>query len=376
MKKLVIVSADEIILYQPTILNLYSFLGSHFDVSIITFEPEYLGKARDESKNIIYIQPGKFKKTFFRTTDLLVNAITKRVHKYLFSFPRRSSFFRKYKAKMLADTVAGYKDCIFIAVDLMPLYVVQKQAGATHFLSLEIMPGDPYLAKIRTELISSVVIQSRERYQVLFNDKIIPTFFIQNAPMLSYKAIADGRREGLVWAGTVVKEFGVLSCFDFIDSYPQYSLVCKGAVEKKTKLIIEKKYQALLLSKKVILDSTYLAAGKFTKYLSAFRIGFCFYSWELIRSNINYETAPSGKLFMYLAAGVPVIAADISAFKFIEEFGAGVLVADYLPATIQKAVEKIEANHQHYSQNCYRAFEENCFDKNAISFRDFLLKDD
>lgn len=373
MKKLVIVSSDDIILYQPTILNLYSFLGSHFDVAIITFEPEYLGKAKVEEKNILYIQPGKFQKYFLRTLDLLINAILKRIDKYFLHFPRRCAFFRKYKAKLLADVVHNFKDCIFIAVDLMPLYVVQKKIGAAHFLSLEIIPGDPYLKKIKSEQILSVIIQSENRYHYLFNDSVINTFYIQNAPMLKYKVINHDQRKGFIWAGTVVKDFGVLSCFDFIATYSQDNLICKGAIENKTKAIIEKKYSDLILSKKVILDTTYLSVDEFIKYLSVFRIGFCFYSWKLIKNNINYETAPSGKLFMYLAAGVPVIASNISAFKFIEDFEAGVLVNDYCSATINNAVAKINSDYSRYSENCYKAFEENCFDKNAISFRNFLI---
>ena len=374
-KKLFIVSADEIILYQPTLLNLYSFLEETFDVTIISFEPQYLGKAKEEQKNVVYIKFNSFQKGFFRICDLGFNAIAKRVNKYLFPFKRRSWCVRNYRARLLAQELKRTDGGIYIAVDAMPLYVVQQGKGSTHFLSLEIIPGDRYMKMIKLDKIFSVVIQNTARYQYLFGDAQMPTFFIQNAPMLNSQVINKGLRKDLLWAGTVVKEFGVLNCFDLIAAYPQFNLVCKGAVEEKTGAIIENKYAALISSGKVKLDSAYLPAADFVRYLSGFRIGLCFYDWELIRTNFNYATAPSGKLFMYLAAGVPVIACNISSFKFIEEGGAGVLIDDYAPATIAAAIEKIEADFENYSANAYRAFEANCFDMHATGLLDQLLKE-
>ncbi len=76
---------------------------------------------------------------------------------------------------------------------------------------------------------------------------------------------------------------------------------------------------------------------------------------------------------MYLAAGVPVIACNIPGFKFIEEYKAGVLINDYTPASIHKAVIEIENNYQSFQQNAYRAFEDMNFEKEAIKFKEYLL---
>lgn len=375
-KKIVIVSSDDIILYQPTILNLYGLLIQNFDVTIISFEPEYLGKAKDEEKNIIYIKPNAFKKKLNRVPELLFNAVAKRIDKHLFRFNYRLSFTRAYKEKLLRKQLKNISAAIFIAVDPMPLYAVQEVKGAAHFLSLEIIPRDRYWKKIDYSLILSVVIQNKMRYEYLFGTRAYPVFYIQNAPMLKDKVINTGTRKDLLWAGTIVENFAVLDCFEFIKAYPQYSLQCKGGVEQKTKLIIENKYADLLATKKVIINSSYLPADIFVQYLSGFKTGFCFYSHALIKSNFNYETAPSGKLFMYLAAGVPVVASNISGFAFIEEFGAGVLIDDYKPLTIFNALKKIEADYKTYSTNAYKTFDENCFDKNAFTYQGFLLEDD
>ncbi len=375
-KKLLIVSSDDIILYQPTILNLYNFLEEVFDVTILTFEPEYLGKAREEEKKIIYIKPVPFTKRLYRIPELLLNAVAKRVDRHLVRFSYRVSFTRIYKEKLLRKILAKLNADIFIAVDPMPLYAVQQVKGRSHFLSLEIIPGDFYWKKIKDELIASVIVQNKMRFEFLFGRKKLPVFYIQNSPMLKDKVVNTGLRNDLLWAGTVVQSFAVLNCFEFIKAYPQYNLQCKGGVEQKTKLVIEKKYADLLQQKKVIINSSYLPASLFVQYLSGFKIGFCFYSHLLIKSNFNYETAPSGKLFMYLAAGVPVIASNISGFAFIKEYGAGILVNDYLPDTLFKAVQEIENNYYTFSAGAYRAFDENCFDKNAFAYRSFLQEEE
>ncbi|WP_315824123.1 hypothetical protein [Paraflavitalea speifideaquila] len=48
MEKVLIVSSDDFILYQPTILNLYDFLQKDFEVTIISFEPNFLGKKKTQ----------------------------------------------------------------------------------------------------------------------------------------------------------------------------------------------------------------------------------------------------------------------------------------------------------------------------------------
>ncbi len=136
--------------------------------------------------------------------------------------------------------------------------------------------------------------------------------------------------------------------------------------------LIHEKYEHLISQKRLVINQEYLKAEQFLDFIATFKIGFCFYSWELINEHFNYESAPSGKLFMYMAAGVPVIASNISAFKIIEEYGAGVLVDDYKPETILQAVKKIENNFDKYSQACYVIASKYSFDKTVKPYIDFL----
>ena len=185
-----------------------------------------------------------------------------------------------------------------------------------------------------------------------------------------------GRREGLIWAGTITKIFSVFECINFIKAFPEFSLVLKGAIPLYTKNEIEMNYKELITSGRIVIDSEYLSAPEYIKYVSNFRIGFCFYDWNLIKNDFNYQTAPSGKLFVYLSAGLPVIVCNIPGFKFIEDYQAGILINDYKPETILNAIKIIEANYSLYQNNCYRAFNDFCFNKNVEAFKLFLLMDD
>jgi glycosyltransferase involved in cell wall biosynthesis len=375
MKKLLIVSSDDIILYQPTILNLYDYLENDFSIIIISFEPEFLGKVKNVTRNIIYIHIPGMAKFFYKKIDLISNALLKRVDKHLFRISFRLSLLRRYKCKLLVSELKKHQADKVIAVDIMPLFAVQHLFRRSDFLSLEIIPGDPYVKKINLLKIGAVIIQNKERYEYIFGRATLKTFYIQNAPFCSQGFQYNGPRQDLVWGGSIVKNFGVLHCIEFITKYPEFNLTLKGASEKKTLRIIQSEFKSLLLSGKLVINENYLSVNELVEYLSKFKIGFCFYDWKLINNNINYQTAPSGKLFMYLAAGLPVIACNIPGFKFIKEKNAGILIDDYNPSSILKAIKLIEENYSVFSENSINLFREMCFDQGAKHYRNYLLSD-
>ena len=376
MKEILIVSADDILLYQPTILNLYDYLKDYFNVRIISFEPKFLGKKKDISRNIIYLSTGKLINRILRLADLIVNAPLKRVDKFIFPIKFRAQFVRNYKYRILLCELKKHKPEHVIAVDFMPLYAAQKVFGKANLLSLEILPYDPFRKLIDEKKIASLIIQNEERAEYLFSGIDFKIFYLQNAPLCSSQYFNAGRREGLIWAGTITKIFSVFECINFIKAFPEFSLVLKGAIPLYTKNEIEMNYKELITSGRIVIDSEYLSAPEYIKYVSNFRIGFCFYDWNLIKNDFNYQTAPSGKLFVYLSAGLPVIVCNIPGFKFIEDYQAGILINDYKPETILNAIKIIEANYSLYQNNCYRAFNDFCFNKNVEAFKLFLLMDD
>ncbi|MEQ1676098.1 MAG: hypothetical protein ABL876_05340 [Chitinophagaceae bacterium] len=372
MKEVLIVSADDILLYQPTLLNLYDYLSDTFAVRIISFEPEFLGTQKEESRNIIYLSTTKWKKRILRYAELIINAPLKRIDKYLFKLPFRVQYVRNYKFHLLCKELKKHHPDQVISVDFMPLVAVQKILGNAHLLSLEILSYDPYVKRAEVPKIKSLLIQNELRLNYLFPKEKPRVFYIQNSPSCANSHFNNGEREGLVWGGTIAKMFGVFHCIEFIKTNPQFSLVLKGGAPANVLDEIRSAYGDLIDSSKLVINTQYLSAFEYIKFLSGFRIGFCFYEWNIIRDNINYQTAPSGKLFMYLAAGLPVVACKIPGFQFVEEYGAGVLINDYKPETIAAAIKVIEADYSSFQQNCYKAFSDFCFEKNAVALKSFL----
>lgn len=372
-KKLLIVTSNDILVYQPTILNLYDYLSRHYDVTIISFEPEFIGKKKDFSRNVRYIKIPYLKRLLIQNFDFAVYLLVKFIKLFYSKIRFSYTYFQRVQFVYLKQALSKCSADEIIAVDMAALYACQLTYGKCEFLSLEIYDFDPYMEKMKIELINSVAIQNKMRYQFLFNGANLNTFYIPNAPVFEGE-IQVAERKNLVWAGSILKRFAVFDCVDFIKKYPEYRLVLKGGAERKTLKELQNKYQDLILLGRIQIDHDYLTIQEFIKYLSEFRIGFCFYSWELIKSSINYQTAPSGKLFMYLAAGVPVIACNIPGFKFVEEFNAGILIDDYSPETILKAINKIEENYLKYQSGCFQAAKEFSFDKTVSPFINYLLQ--
>lgn len=371
---LLIVTLNDYIVYQPTILNLYDVLTEEYEVTIISFEPQFISKQRDEIRNIIYLKPNVFLKEVLNKTDLILGKLTKFLKKILPGINYHYLYYNFQLPKVLERELVKHKPDVVIAVDVPALVVSQGIFGKVHFLSLEIDNKDPFFKKIKKDLISSVFIQSSSRFQYLFQQADIPCFLVQNSPVSRFPRKAAEARSGLVWAGTILDRFGVYDCVEFIKKYEGYKLVLKGGAEKNTLQYIQTYYQDLMANGRLEIDRAYLPEKEFIGYLSSFRIGFCFYSWALIESSVNYQTAPSGKLFMYMAAGVPVVACRIPGFQFVEDFGAGILIDNYQPETIKKAIERIEADYKSFSDACYEVTDHFDFRKNVIPYVEYLRK--
>jgi hypothetical protein len=375
-KKILIITSNDYLAYQPSILNLYDHLVPFFEATIVSFEPEFIGRQKAEGRQILYLRVPFLLKWVVQKFDFGVQILFKMLRAFFPSLSHDFLFYNRLELFYLKINLRNLDADEFLAVDLPVLYICQKVFGKSHFLSLEIRSKEPFLRKIRTELIQSVLIQNKERYDFLFPERKPKVFFIQNSPVFREDMITHYERKDLIWAGSILKRFAVFDCIKFIQVHQEYKLILRGGAEAKILKHIHNNYGDLLSSGNIVLHKEYLELGDFIDYLSHFRIGFCFYSWDIINTNINYQTAPSGKLFMYLAAGVPVIACDIPGFKFVKEFGAGVLINDYEPNTIYRAVKEIEGGYQKYQSACYEAAKFFSFDKRVKPFIEFILKEE
>lgn len=372
-KKLLIVTINDYIVYQPTILNLYDALISDFDVTVISFEPQYLSDKKDEKRDIIYLKPKFVWRELFQKTDFILSKFLKLVKPVFPKLVYHYSYYNYYLPRILKNKLSSFSPDVVIAVDIPALFICQKVFGAVDFLSLEIDRATPLFKKVDFDKIRSVFIQTPIRYKYLFNGREMKTFYVQNAPVFEESYMTNYNRKDFVWAGTLLERFGIMSCLNFFRHFPEYRIVLKGGADKRTKERIHQQYGELITTDRIHIDQDYLPAGRFIDFLSTFRIGFCFYSWELIEQSFNYQTAPSGKLFMYLAAGTPVIACNIPGFSFVQDFGAGILIDDYKPETIHAAVVQIESNYEQYSENCYKAARHFSFDEAVKPYVQYLI---
>ena len=371
-KKILIATLNDYIVYQPTILNLYDELVHDFDVEIISFEPSFISTDKDSSRNIRYIRVPNIIKEISNKIDFIMNKLSGIIRKIIPAYKYKYIYYNRALPAALKSALRKSSADHVIAVDIPALYVCQQVFGNVHFLSLEIDRSNPFLGKIDTQAIRSVVIQNQVRLDHLLPGYRGPSFFIQNAPVFEQPMKPVSDRKDFIWAGTLLERFGVIECINFFKAYPQYRLELKGGAEKRTLQRINDDYADLVNKKIIHINREYLPGTAFLEYLSKFRIGFCFYSWQLINTDFNYRTAPSGKLFMYMAAGVPVIACNIPGFAFVEEFQAGVLIDNYEPATILDAVNRIESSYSMYVEGCYKVARHFDFRASAKPYLEFL----
>ena len=128
-------------------------------------------------------------------------------------------------------------------------------------------------------------------------------------------------------------------------------------------------------SKELLSIITILEQDEIVEYLSQFYLGFCFYDLSCTNATtrFNFVSVPSGKLFNYYAAGVPVIGCDLLGLKSAKEFQAGVLLEHISAENITRAMKTIDEEYDFYHQNCYKAAEHFDFDRALQPFKAYLI---
>jgi glycosyltransferase involved in cell wall biosynthesis len=264
-----------------------------------------------------------------------------------------------------------------IVVDFESLWMAQIfNLKHIHFLSLEI--GDNSFEKlVNKKEIKSVLIQRQDRYDYVFGKIKHQTFIVQNTPIFKDIKIPENRdKKKFLFAGTAMSKHGIHFALNFIARQTDCTLYIKGKMIPETYRHILAHYNELYFEGRLILDESYTPEEDITDFIKNFRIGFCFYDMRYPESNnFNYTTAPSGKLFKYFAAGVPVIASDLPGLSYVSEYQAGVLISDYSSKSIKTAIDQIEENYDFYVQNCLKAAQDFSFDKHIQPFVDFLLNE-
>jgi hypothetical protein len=374
MKKVLIVFTDVHLAYSPSTLNLYDSLANDFDVTILSFEPgsDY-SVQRTENRKVKYIiwhdENNKQPQSLFkRIKDEIIITID---HK----LKRLSNPSLSVNANSLITEIKKFNGEM-IAVDFFALWCIQQAGKSAHLLSLEIHDQDIYRQNCEISNIKSVIIQSKARYEYLFKGKDLNYFIVQNAPKYIDTKINIEMRSPfkLVVCGSAMPWFGIYSCIDFLCDYPQYSLTIKGAIPSFVKSVIKEKFTDLLDSKRLILDEVYLNETELNEYLKSFYIGFVFYDhfrFDFINT-FNYRTAPSGKLFQYYNAGVPVICNKIEGLDSVDSLSTGISIDTMSSLQIKNAIESISFTYQAMSLNAKQASKHFDFSANVKPFIEFL----
>jgi hypothetical protein len=358
MKKVLIIFPDPHLPYSPTILNLYEYLKKEFDVTIVNFENRQFRKL--DNPDIVYLSIPILQKKIFG----FINKFSKNYGKIVMAFIYKGLLHRFLRNKNFEK---------FILTDPISLWLLPKGVkGSKHLVSLELTFNTNYFIKrVHLNYLSSIIIQSKERLDFVAPHFSNPVFYVQNAPVFSagflQKKIPDAGH--FIFSGSAIPQFGIFQTLDFINSYSEYKITIIGNVPERIRNKILQRYENLYNQKRLLIESKYLSADEMLESVSHFRIGFCFYDFSSPAiNNINYKTAPSGKMFTYFATGVPVIGINIPGLKPIEDFNAGVLIDDMKPETIESAVRKIEENYETLVKGCFKAAEYFSFDKRVEPF--------
>jgi glycosyltransferase involved in cell wall biosynthesis len=371
MKKILIVFPDPTLPFSPSTLNLYDSLSNIYDVTILTFEPNLsYSPQKIIDKKIIYLKQFSnpvLYKIFMRG----LREMTKRLKLKKFNF----LLLLAGRALPLIREIKKF-DGEIIAVDFFALWCVMMAKKKAHLLSLEIIDNDLYRNSCPINIIKSVIIQSEERYSYLFGNQKIKTFFVQNAPNHIDEKIDLRKREKneLIFCGSAMPGFGIFRCLEFLENFPEYRLTVKGAVPPNVKNTMRKNFSELFDQNHLVINEEYLSPSELNTYISKFRIGFVFYDYFKFDNinTFNYKTAPSGKLFQYYNAGLPVVSNNVSGLNSIKEFKTGVMIESMDSRSIKDAIDQIELDYENYairSKNLSAHFD---FSKNIIPFINYL----
>jgi len=357
-KKICIVFPDEWVSYSPTIINLAKELSFFFNVEVICFDNgRYDLTHLNNNKmykiiNIAFITPKNFSE---------------------------SNLYKAFKFIILLFMLRNYKNYDeIIAVDSVSLLPSTLLFKRVNFLSLEIQK-DIYFRLSLKKRIKSLIIQSEEREDFMFNEcNKRTTFYIQNSPIYlnnfpNKKIPSNNNCLKLIYMGHILPEHGICEIIETIRSgNNNYNLTLKGILPPDIHKALLEKYDTLIKKGKLILDDEYVDNDQLANYLSKFHIGICFYSRSIMENDYNYISSPSGKIFNYYNAGIPVIASDIIGLKSVRDFNAGILLKNATPENIHKAIDKILLRYEYYSDNARKAAEFFDFKTSAQSFIEYL----
>jgi glycosyltransferase involved in cell wall biosynthesis len=359
MKRALIVFPDEWLAYSSTVLNMVKCLETSHDVTVMAFD-----NGRFETTvgihELTFIRVSRFWGKIMEGMGAYLSCLS-------FRYIDRLSIYRLYKLIALIVVLARLKSNrpaydLIVGVDSVGYLATRIIWSHSVFLSLEIRK-DIFLLASRLVGINHLVIQSQERSAYIIGNTGVKVSYVQNSHIMDHnqeRESTESKQRNLVYLGNIMPNHGVEQCADAIQLLDdQYSLTLKGFVDNhynKYLRYLRTKYQSLLKSGRLTIDTSYIEQSELLVFLRRYYIGFCIYDFSHIASgDFNYISSPAGKLFNYYAAGIPIVGMDIIGLRSVKEFKAGVLLTRLNPSAIVEAVLEIEQRYDWYTANSMRA---------------------
>ncbi len=282
------------------------------------------------------------------------------------------------KARRLAKSLIGRAPDHVIAIDPVAMLLAAALFEDVTFLSLEVR-NTLLLDWISPASFASVIIQNDERYRMLFPRDEHRVFHIQNSHIFAGRVPRAPCRK-LVYFGNIAETHGLWVYPDVLDHLPGWTLTLKGIVSPAARAILHERWERHLASGRLIVDEEHIPQDQVIEWLRGFGVGLCFYDIERLARTVtrstqhlveHFRNVPSGKLFNYYAAGVPVVANDLPGLRSVADHGAG-LLASPDPRVLAEAVLSIEGAYGRYVDGCYAAAEAYDFARMAAPYADWL----
>jgi glycosyltransferase involved in cell wall biosynthesis len=365
-KKIGIVFLDDHLAFSPTTLNLQRVLAQEFITNIITFPSVNFNDLNYQF--VVCLRSNNF---LFRVFNFLLH--------YFFqvnSYTRRLFLWRKM---LLFIHIVLNRYHHLVVVDLKALWYMKGiRKKNVHLLSLELTDDKCLFYKDKVDIsnVKSILIQSMERLSFLAGDSYKGNVFIvPNSPLHNTEVtIPERNKNDLLFVGSTYKHFGIYRCLDFLSAYGNYTLTIQGNITGDLTELLKTKYKKIVDEGRVVINSAYFEKTEdLVSFANRFRIGICFYDALYEEVNcFNFTSAPSGKMFTYFAAGVPVIGSGQPGLSIISSYRAGIQIDNLDTSFIKAAIDKIEENYSDYTQNCRLASADFDFQKSVKKFAAIL----
>lgn len=338
--KWLLIFPDNWLSYAPSCLNFVKMLEENNIESLVIYVDDNIyDNSKLEINNFAILVNPMLRKVLLRLRMF-------NIYKILKLFFASKAVFKNGKYAQLV----GFDDCGYLSA-----YLVDKKAI---YYSLEVSRSIFNRFIYFFINVRLLIIQTVERKKYL-NDKCENVVYIQNAPIISHKNHQAKDYKGrLIYFGNANQQQGVVLCIEALQVISDATLVVKGLKASNGEYInyLTARYKHLIETNRLRFDFSYIKQEDVGSYLQNFDIGFSFFDFDLVNdNNYNYLSSPSGKVFNYFMAGIPVIGNNIIGMGPVKLFNAGLLLDHPNERNISDAVGAIAANYSNFSNNAFRA---------------------